>query len=62
MQDKSQSVITLVLEHDGESMVLLNEQPNAGYYIWTPPENLPSGTYTFVIGTGNSPIPQRAFI
>jgi hypothetical protein len=37
-----------------QQIVVLNQQPNAGYTIWTPPENLPGGTYTFVIGAGNS--------
>ena len=52
--DESQPLISLILMNGQQEIVLLNQQPNAGYYIWTPPENLPSGTYTFVIGTGNS--------
>jgi hypothetical protein len=52
--DSSQPLISLILMNGQQEIVLLNQQPNTGNYIWTPPENLPSGTYTFVIGTGNS--------
>jgi hypothetical protein len=52
--DDSEQYISLILMNAQQQIVVLNQQPNAGYTIWTPPENLPSGTYTFVIGAGNS--------
>jgi len=52
--DDSQPYISLILRNAQQEIVVLNQQPNSGYTIWTPPENLPGGTYTFVIGAGNT--------
>lgn len=50
--DPTEPTISLLLINAQETIVLLNQQPNTGSYLWSVPTNLPSGTYTFEIGAG----------
>ena len=53
--DTSEPTISLVLVHNGQDIVLINQGKNTGSFIWNVPENLPSGTYTLEIGVGKHP-------
>lgn len=50
--DPTEPTISLLLINAQETIVLLDQQPNTGVYLWSVPTNLPSGTYTFEIGAG----------
>jgi hypothetical protein len=54
--DTSEPTISLVLKNAQQEIILINQGRNTGSFIWTVPENLPSGTYTFEIGVGTVPI------
>ena len=55
-KDPSQPTISMVLKNNRQSIVLINQEPNTGSFIWDVPEILPSGTYTLEIGAG-APLP-----
>jgi hypothetical protein len=50
--DTAQPTISLILKNGNQDIILINQGPNTGVYMWSVPESLPAGTYTFEIGAG----------
>jgi hypothetical protein len=57
--DPAEPTISLVLKNAQQTIVLLDQQPNTGSFIWTVPQNLPSGSYVLEIGSGLTPEYQK---
>jgi len=57
--DPAEPTISLVLKNAQQTIVLLDQQPNTGSFVWTVPQNLPSGSYVLEIGSGLTPKYQK---